>query len=86
MNIPTRCTFAVVTLLLGSAPAFAQGVFQTPPAPNSGESMPQPLDSAPLSARTLAPGSTNTGRMGGALATTRVQPYAQVAAKSQAHS
>lgn len=85
MNIPERCALAVITLLLGASPAFAQGVFQTPPSPNSAESMPQPPDSAPLGSRTLAPGSTATERMGGAIATTRVQPYAQAAARGQAH-
>ncbi len=60
-------------LLLGAAPSFAQGVFQSPPSPNSGESMPQPPDSAPLSARTLAPGSTSQQRVG-TVSTTRVEP------------
>ncbi len=45
-------------LVLGVAPSMAQGVYETPPAPNSSQSMPQPPDSAPPGARTLAPGST----------------------------
>ena len=60
-------------MLLGTAPSFAQGVFQTPPAPNSSQSSPQPPDSAPLSARTLAPGSTGMQQMG-TVSTTRVEP------------
>jgi hypothetical protein len=60
-------------LLLGAAPSFAQGVYETPPAPNSSQSMPQPPNSAPPGARTLAPGSTGQGRVG-TIGRTRVQP------------
>ncbi len=60
-------------LLLGAVPSFAQGVYETPPAPNSSQSMPQPPDSAPPGARTLAPGSTGQERVG-TIGTTRVQP------------
>ncbi len=73
MNTSTRIALGGFLLLLGTAPSFAQGVFETPPAPNSSESMPQPPDSAPPGARTLAPGSTGTQQMG-TVGTTRVQP------------
>jgi hypothetical protein len=86
-----RCTMTTksiialggVLILAGAVPSFAQGVFQTPPAPNSSQSMPEPPDSAPLSARTLAPGSTGQQRVG-TIATTRVQPYPAVARTVQA--
>ena len=63
MKIITSCAL-VVSLLLGAAPSFAQGVSQSPTAPNSGQSMPQPPNSLPEGARTLAPGSTGMQRMG----------------------
>ena len=66
--------FAILALFLGAAPSMAQGVTQSPPAPNSGQSMPEPPNSLPDGARTLAPGSTGMQRMG-TVATTRVQPY-----------
>jgi len=73
MNTSTRIALGGLLLLLGTAPSFAQGVYQTPPAPNSSQSMPEPPDSAPLGARTLAPGSTGQERMG-TVGETRVQP------------
>lgn len=73
MNTSTRIAFGGLLLLLGTAPSFAQGVYQTPPSPNSSQSMPQPPESAPLGARTLAPGSTGQERMG-TVGTTPVQP------------
>lgn len=72
MKIITGCAL-VVSLLLGAAPSFAQGVAQSPPAPNSGQSMPQPPDSLPEGARTLAPGSTGMQRMG-TIGTTSAEP------------
>ena len=57
-NISTRIALGGFLLLLGTAPSFAQGAYQTPPAPNSSQSMPQPPDSAPPGARTLMAGST----------------------------
>ena len=83
MNTKPILALGGLLLLLGGAPSFAQGVFQTPPAPNSSQSMPEPPDSAPLSARTLAPGSTGQQRVG-TIATTRVQPYPSVARTVQA--
>ena len=60
-------------LLLGAAPSFAQGVYETPPAPNSSQSMPQPPDSAPPGARTLMPGATGQ-EQAGTVGVTRTQP------------
>ena len=73
MNTPTRIAVGGLLFLLSAAPSFAQGVYETPPAPNSSNSMPQPPDSAPPGARTLAPGSTGQQRAG-TVGTTRVQP------------
>ncbi len=70
-------------LLLGAALSYAQGVFETPPAPNSSQSMPQPPDSAPPGARTLAPGSTGQQRVG-TIGTTRVQPMSEGLAAARA--
>lgn len=65
---------AVLALVIaGTAPAFAQGAFQSPPSPNAANSMPQAVDSAPPGARTLPPGTTGTQRTG-TLATTQVLP------------
>lgn len=64
MNTKTRIALGSLLLLMGTAPSYAQGVFQTPPAPNSSQSMPQPPDSAPPGARTLAPGSTGQQQVG----------------------
>ena len=74
-------TLGGLLLLASAAPSFAQGVFETPPAPNSAQSMPQPPDSAPLGARTLAPGSTGQQRIG-TVGTTRVQAEPGAAATS----
>jgi len=73
MNTSTTIALGGLLLLLGAAPSFAQGVYETPPAPNSTNSMPQPPDSAPPGARTLAPGSTGQERVG-TIGTTRMQP------------
>lgn len=73
MNTSTSIALGGLLLLLGAAPSFAQGVYETPPAPNSSQSMPQPPNSAPPGARTLAPGSTGQERVG-TIGTTRVQP------------
>ena len=52
---------ALLTLAVaGTAPAFAQGVFMSPPAPNASNSMPQSVNSVPPGARTLPPGSTGS--------------------------
>ena len=72
MKIITGCALAV-SLLLGAAPSFAQGVTQSPPSPNSGNSMPEPPNSVPDGARTLAPGSTGMQQMG-KIGTTQVEP------------
>ena len=73
MNTKPIVALGGLLLRLGAAPAFAQGVYETPPAPNSSNSMPQPPNSAPPGARTLAPGSTGQQQVG-TVATTRVQP------------
>jgi len=73
MNTSKSIALGGLLLLLGAAPSFAQGVYETPPAPNSANSMPQPPDSAPPGARTLAPGSTGQERVG-TIARTRTQP------------
>ena len=73
MNTKLPAALGGLLLLLGAAPSFAQGVYETPPAPNSSNSMPQPPDSAPPTARTLAPGSTGQQQVG-TIGTTRVQP------------
>ncbi len=73
MKIYAGCALAVLSLVLGAAPSMAQGVTQSPPSPNSGQSMPEPPNSLPEGARTLAPGTTGMQRMG-TVATTRVQP------------
>lgn len=73
MNTKPIVALGGLLLLLGAAPSFAQGVYETPPAPNSSESMPQLPDSAPPGARTLAPGSTGQQQVG-MVGTTRVQP------------
>ena len=82
MHLSKSLALGSLLLLLGVAPSTAQGVYQTPPAPNSANSMPQPPDSAPPGARTLAPGSTSTQRMG-TVATTRVQPEPDASTASQ---
>lgn len=85
MNTSTRIALGGFLLLLGTAPSFAQGVYETPPAPNSSQSMPQPPDSAPPGARTLAPGSTGTQQMG-TVGTTRVEPEPAPAATARAQA
>ena len=73
MKLTAGCAFAALMLALSAVPSFAQGVAQSPPAPNSSQSMPQPPDSLPKGARTLAPGSTGIERMG-TVGSARVQP------------
>lgn len=58
---------------LAAPAAFAQGAYQSPPAPNSSQSMPQSPNSTPRGARTLRRGATGVERMG-TVGTTRVQP------------
>ena len=53
----------LLTLAVAS-PAFSQGATMSPPAPNSGVNMPQSPNSVPEGARTMAPGTTGTQRMG----------------------
>ena len=74
----TTGAFAVLSLVLSAAPSFAQGVTQSPPAPNSAQSMPEPPNSLPEGARTLPPGSTGLERMG-TVGRTRVQPQEEAA-------
>ena len=83
MNTLKNVALGGLLFLLGVAPSFAQGVYETPPAPNSSQSMPQPPDSAPPSARTLAPGSTGMQRIG-TVGTTRLQPAAAATVRAQA--
>lgn len=73
MKVLSGCAFAVLSLFLGAAPSMAQGVTQSPASPNAGQSMPEPPNSLPEGARTLAPGTTGMQRMG-TVGTTRVQP------------
>lgn len=83
MHFSKSLALGGLLLLLGVAPSMAQGVYETPPAPNSSQSMPQPPDSAPPGARTLAPGSTGTEQIG-TVGTTRVQPDSEAPTASQA--
>ena len=69
----------IPAFILSAAPSAAQGVTQSPPAPNESQSMPQPPNSLPSGARTLAPGSTGMQQMG-TVGTTRVQPEAAAGA------
>lgn len=62
-----------LSAVLAAPAAFAQGAYQSPPAPNSSQSMPQSPNSTPRGARTLRRGSTGIERMG-SIGTTRVQP------------
>lgn len=62
-----------LSAVLAASSAFAQGAYQSPSAPNSGQSMPQSPNSTPRGARTLPQGSTGIERMG-TVGTTRVQP------------
>lgn len=62
-----------LSAVLAAPAAFAQGAYQSPPAPNSSQSMPQSPNSTPRGARTLRRGSTGIERMG-TIGTTRVQP------------
>ncbi len=81
----TTGAFAALALALGAAPSFAQGVTQSPPAPNSGQSMPEPPNSVPAGARTLAPGSTGQERVG-TIGITRMQPQQEAEMGSPAPS
>jgi hypothetical protein len=81
--VGTRSVAALggLLFLLGAVPCFAQGVFQTPPGPNSSQSMPEPPDSAPRTARTLTPGSTGQQRAG-TIRTVGVHPYPAAAPRT----
>ena len=55
----------VLSAGLIAGPALAQsGVTQSPPAPNSGQSAPQPSNSIPSGAATASPGAPPTGVVG----------------------
>ncbi len=84
MKLSTACAFTVLALALGTAPSFAQGVTQSPPAPN-GPGMPEPPNSVPPGARTLAPGSTGQERVG-TIARTRMQPQQEAETDTAAPS
>jgi len=77
MNTLARVMIGGFLLLGGISPSFAQGVYETPPAPNSSESMPQSPESAPLGARTLVPGATGMRHMG-TLSKTRLRQESAV--------
>lgn len=68
MNMQRIATLSFAALLAigaaGTAPSFAQGASQSPSSPNSANNMPQSPNSEPVGARTLAPGTTGTGRTG----------------------
>ena len=66
-----------LSLLLLSAPAFAQsGASQSPPAPNAGQSAPQPSNSLPAGAQNLNTGSASNPNVSGPVSTTVVTPGA----------
>lgn len=66
-----------LAILLLSSPVLAQsGSTQSPPAPNSGSSAPQPANSIPPGATNMNSGSTANPNVGGALGTTVVTPSA----------
>ena len=68
---------AAFTLLLLSAPAFAQsGASQSPPAPNGGENAPQPSNSLPAGAANMNTGSASNPNVSGPVSTTIVSPGA----------
>ena len=85
MKTSTVIALGALSLLVGAAPSFAQGVYQSPPSPNSSQSMPQPPNSAPPGARTLAPGSTGMQQMG-TVGTTRVQPEVTASGRTEISS
>ena len=65
------------TLLLASTAAFAQsGSTQSPPAPNSAASSPQPATSMPPGAANMNTGSVSNPNVSGPLSTTVVTPGA----------
>ena len=71
---------SALALLLLSAPAFAQGgASQSPPAPNGGESAPQPSNSLPAGAANLNTGSASNPNASGPVSTTAVSPGAVAA-------
>ena len=84
MKLTASCAFAALALALSAAPSFAQGATQSPPAPN-GPGMPEPPNSVPPGARTLAPGSTGQERVG-TIGSTRVQPEQEAEMGSPAPS
>ena len=83
MRLSKNLALAGLLLLAGVAPSLAQGVYATPPSPNSAQSMPQPPDSAPPGARTLAPGSTGTQQIG-TIGTAQPEPKTDTASQAPA--
>lgn len=66
-----------LAILLLSSPVFAQsGSTQNPPAPNAGESAPQPSGSVPPGAANMNTNSTSNPNISGPLSTTVVTPNA----------
>lgn len=49
----TRIAFVTALSVATISPAFAQGAFENPPAPNSSESSPESANSAPITAGSL---------------------------------
>jgi len=67
----------VLTFLLMSASAFAQGgSSQSPPAPSGGQSAPQPANSLPAGAANMNTGSASNPNAGGPVSSTAVSPGA----------
>ncbi len=54
----TRVSLVAALSIAAAMPAFAQGAFESPAAPNSSESMPETPNSAPVAASTLPAGTT----------------------------
>lgn len=59
-----RIIVTIAAALLIAGPAFAQGSSQSPPAPNSSTSGPQPSNSIPAGSSTVTPGAPQTGNVG----------------------
>lgn len=69
-----------LALLLLSSPVLAQsGATQSPPAPNAGDSAPQPPSSIPPGAANMNTNSANNPNVSGPVGTTVVTPNAATA-------
>lgn len=69
-----------LAILLLSSPVFAQsGSTQVPPAPNAGESAPQPSSSTPPGAANMNTNSASNPNVSGPVGTTVVTPNAATA-------